>query len=120
MAEMVPFSYNNASTTISVSNSGASGVVVTALPTSTPTSGPNPADTCIVQNTGTKECFIAFGTTSANTTAAAIGTNTVGFPIQPTLAVNYHFNISGQGFIAAICAGTDTTTLRVSVGHGRL
>lgn len=115
MAEFVPFTYH-ATVNLAVTNSSAN----VAIPTSAPALGPNPADTVIVQNVGTKECFIAFGTLSTVTAVVPTTSNTVGFPIQPTLAVNYHFPLLNNGFIAAICGGSDTTTLRISVGHGRV
>lgn len=79
-----------------------------------------------ITNSGTKGCYIASGKTTA-TAVVSSGTPTpaAGTPIVATcdyvaagsiLTQDY---IQGTDTLAAITAGSDTTTLEVSIGYGQ-
>jgi len=69
-------------------------------------------------NIGTKECFIALG--DATVTAVAGGASTLAADGSMSIPAGFYGVISRgrQSDIAAICAGADTTTLRVTPGEG--
>jgi len=67
------------------------------------------ADIIVVQNTGSKTCFVKFG--GNNVTAA-----TTDFPIPSGTTVA--LDPSGFGYMAAICGGSDTTTVYASACNG--
>jgi hypothetical protein len=71
-----------------------------------------------ISNIGTKECFVAFG--DATVTATAGGAVTAAADGAMAIPAGFYGVIScgRQSNIAAICAGTDTTTLRVTPGEG--
>lgn len=77
-------------------------------------------------NSGTKDCFVAGGKTTATaivasgtpspTSGAAVVSNCDCIPHGAILTQDY---VGGTDTIAAICAGTDTTTLQISIGGGQ-
>ena len=71
-----------------------------------------------ITNVGTKECFINFG--DATVTATAGGASTLAADGSMSIPAGFFGVISTgrQTNIAAICAGTDTTTLRITPGEG--
>lgn len=107
-----------------VSNSGASGsqsLTFTLVP------GGATRTTFKICNTGTKTAYIATGTTSA-TAVASSGTPTPASSVPnavatcdaiPAGAIITQDYVAGTDTIAAICAGTDTTTLEISIGYGQ-
>jgi hypothetical protein len=76
-------------------------------------------NTVVVKNAGSTECFIAVGdvtvvaTAGAGSTAASDGS----FSILPGEIAAYTIPLSAT-YLAAICAGAGTTTLRVARGEG--
>lgn len=62
-----------------------------------------------VYNQGTKDCYIKFG----NSAVTAAVTD---MPVKA--GSTFVFNCHGQKYIAAICGGTDTTTLLITPGEG--
>lgn len=76
-------------------------------------------------NSGTKDCFIAGGNSSATAVVASATPTATGTPQVSTCDCIPHGAILTQDFIggtntiAAICAGTDTTTLQISIGGGQ-
>lgn len=110
------------SASLSVSNSGASGsqsVTFTAVPTG------GQRVTFKITNSGTKGCYIASGAGAAT----AVASSSTPTPTSGTAVSTCDFIAAGailtQDFvpgtdtIAAICAGTDTTTLEISSGSGQ-
>ena len=71
-----------------------------------------------VANIGTKECFIAFGNSSVTATAGGASTNAADGSMSIPAGFFGVIGCGQQTNIAAICAGTDTTTLRVTPGEG--
>lgn len=77
-------------------------------------------------NSGTKDCFVSGGRTTATavvadatprpTSGASSVSNCDCIPHGAILTQDY---IGGTDTIAAICAGTDTTTLQISIGGGQ-
>lgn len=107
---------------LTVSNAGATG---SASKTFTNIPGTLRV-TMKITNTGTKGAYLAGGRTTATAVASS------GTP-QPTSGDNAVSNcdyiaagailqqdyIQGTDTLAAICAGTDTTTLEISIGQGQ-
>jgi hypothetical protein len=71
-----------------------------------------------LSNIGTKECFVEFG--NASIAATAGGAATAASDGSMAIPAGFYgvLNCGSQSNIAAICAGTDTTTLRVTPGDG--
>jgi hypothetical protein len=104
-----PFKPSSPSSTIAVTNSSQRVAIA----------GPgNYVDSVYLANIGTKECFIAFG--DATATATAGGNATAASDGSMSIPAGFYGVISniGQSNIAAVCAGTDTTFLRVTPGTG--
>ena len=106
-----------------VSNAGASGsqsVTFTAVPG-------NVRVTYKITNSGSKGCYIC-GSNSGSIVAAVVSSSTPA-PASGTAISTCDYVAAGsilqQDFLAgtdtisAICAGTDTTTLEISVGFGQ-
>ena len=76
-------------------------------------------NTVVVKNAGLTECFVAVGdvtvvaTAGGGSTAASDGS----FSILPGEIAAYTIPLSAT-YLAAICAGAGTTTLRVARGEG--
>lgn len=107
---------------LGVSNAGATGsqsVTFTVVP-----GGAN-RSTFKITNSGTKGCYIAAG---AGTATAVVSTTTPQ-PSSGTAVSNCDYVAAGailtQDYpaltdtIAAICNGTDTTALEISIGYGQ-
>lgn len=105
-----------------VSNSGASGsqsVTFTVVPGTLRT-------TFKITNSGTKGAYIAAGVgsatavTSSSTPTPASGTGVVSTCdyVAPGAIITQDYP-AGTNTIAAICTGTDTTTLEISIGYGQ-
>ena len=71
-----------------------------------------------LSNIGTKECFGEFG--NASVTATAGGASTSASDGSMAIPAGFYgvINCGNQSNVAAVCAGTDTTTLRVTPGDG--
>lgn len=71
-----------------------------------------------ISNIGTKECFITFG--DATITATAGSASTAASDGSMAIPSGFYGVIScgRQSNVAAICAGADTTTLRLTPGEG--
>lgn len=69
-------------------------------------------------NVGTTECFIAFGNASVVVTAGAGATSAADGGMSIPGGFNGVVSSGGQSNIAAICAGSGSTTLRVTPGDG--
>lgn len=69
-------------------------------------------------NVGTKECFVAFGNASVAATAGGGSTSVADGSMSIPSGFNGVVSTQGQSNIAAICAGSDSTTLRVTPGEG--
>lgn len=83
--------------------------------------------TAKITNSGTKGCYLASGTTSA-TAVVSSSTPTPAASTQNIVATCDYIAagsiltqdyIQGTDTFAAICAGSDTTTLEISVGFGQ-
>jgi len=100
MPNLSPFSLPEGQSSLSVtSTSGYVGLTGTG-------------NQILVQNVGTKECFIAVG---ADTTVEALNGDSVSVPASSSRI----FTISPDAnYIAAITNGADTTTLRIARGNG--
>lgn len=108
---------------ITVSNSGASGSqskTFTAVP------GGATRTTLKITNSGTKGCYVSTGIGSATAVlSSGTPTPTAGMPMTATCDYISPGSIITQDYIAltdtvaAICAGTDTTTLEISIGYGQ-
>lgn len=82
--------------------------------------------TAKISNTGTKNCYVATGAGSAmavvssSTPTPANGTGAVAtcdcIPAGAILTQDY---VQGTTTFAAICGGSDSTTLEISVGYGQ-
>lgn len=123
----VPMQTNNftpvQSAALTVSNSGATGsqsVTFTVIP------GTGRV-TYKITNSGDKGAFVATGPGSA-TAVVATGTPTPAAASPPTVATCDYIAAGaiitqdyapGTTTIAAICGGSDTTTLQISIGFGQ-
>jgi hypothetical protein len=108
---------------LSVSNAGVSGsqsVTFTAVPGMQ-------RITAKITNSGSKGCYVASGpgaatavTSSSTPTPASSVTNIVATCdfIAPGSILTQDY-VQGTTTFAAICAGSDTTTLEISVGFGQ-
>lgn len=107
-----------------VSNAGASGslsITFTLVP------GGATRTTFKICNTGSKTAYLATGTGSATavassstpTPASSVADAVATCDAIPAGAVLTQDYVAGTDTIAAICAGTDTTTLEVSIGYGQ-
>lgn len=106
---------------LTVSNAGASGSQSITF-TNVPGTGRTVAK---ITNSGTKGCYLASGITTATavvssgtptpiTSATAVATcEYIGAGTVQTLAF-----VQGTNTFAAICAGSDTTTLEITTGYG--
>lgn len=71
------------------------------------------SSSCLVlTNIGSSTCYVELGTTSAITAVA-----TTAFPVLPASQVIISRNPSYR-YVAAICGGADTTTLRITPSEG--
>lgn len=76
------------------------------------------APDCMVANYGTKGCQVVFGSSSSTTavaTSSAAGTNQVYIPAGAIMVVRK----SGSTYAAAICDGSDSTTIAFHTGTGQ-
>jgi hypothetical protein len=89
----------------------ASNATIAATSTSANANIGSVSDIVIVQNVGTKICYVRLG--GANVVAA-----TSDFPVQPDYVVA--LDSGGNQYIAAICGGSDTTTMYASACAGNL
>ncbi len=123
-----PFTANNftpiQSAQLAASNSGGSGstsITFTLVP------GGATRTTMKISNTGSKTAYVATGKTtatavasSATPTPASSVANAVAtcdaIPAGSILTQDY---VAGTDTIAAICGGTDTTTLEITIGYGQ-
>lgn len=107
---------------LAVSNSGGSGsasVTFTALPGTLRL-------TAKITNSGSKGCYMASGHTTA-TAVVSTGTPTPSSGTNIVATCDYvaagailtQDFVQGTNTFAAICAGTDTTTLEISIGLGQ-
>jgi hypothetical protein len=71
----------------------------------------NSGDIVVLQNTSTKTCFVKLGGPTVTAT-------TTDFPLQSGFCIA--FDMSSYTYVAAICGGSDTTTLYASVCTGLL
>lgn len=109
---------------LAVSNSGGTG---SASKTFTIVPGGSNATSFKWTNTGTKGAYVATGVT----TATAVASSGTVIPAATAIIVAATCDYVGAGCvliqdyfpgtdtIAAICGGTDTTTLEVSIGYGQ-
>lgn len=107
---------------LTVSNAGATGsasVTFTAKPGTQRV-------TMKITNSGTKGCYLATGHTTATAVASSsTPTPTAGTPIIATCdyiaagAILTQDYVQGTDTLAAICAGSDTSVLEVSIGYGQ-
>jgi len=106
MASRVAFRPGGVSSTIAVTSTTQR----VALSTS--------ANHVYLSNIGTKECFVEFG--NASVTATAGGAATAASDGSMAIPAGFYgvINCGRQSNVAAICAGTDTTTLRLTPGEG--
>ena len=109
------------SAVLSVSNAGASGSLSKSFPDFAVLNG---RITAKITNTGSKGCYLASGGASA-TAVVATGTPQ---PVTGSVsncdyiaagAILTQDYIPGTYTFAAICAGTDTTDLQISLGNGQ-
>lgn len=105
-----------------VSNSGGTGSASVTF-TDVPGTG---RVTLKIANTGTKTCYLASGHGSATAVAStttpqpASGTGAVAnCDTIPAGAILTQDFVQGTDTWAAICAGSDTTTLELSTGYGQ-
>jgi hypothetical protein len=103
-----PFKPSSPSSTIAVTNA-SQRVAFT---------GGNNVDSVYLANVGAKECFVEFGGPAVAATAGGNATNASDGSMS--IPAGFYGVISnvGQSNIAAVCAGTDTTYLRVTPGTG--
>lgn len=105
---------------LSVTNGSSTSIVFTAVPGAQ-------RITAKITNSGSKGCYVASGAgaatavvSSATPTPAASTTNIVAtcdyVAAGSILTQDY---IQGTTTFAAICAGSDTTTLEISIGFGQ-
>lgn len=79
-------------------------------------------ETILIKNVGATECFVAQGDStvaavaSGGATLAADGAMSI--PAGEIGIYSIQNTAGGKNYLAAICAGSGTTTLRVSVGVG--
>lgn len=107
---------------LSVSNAGGSGsqaVTFTDLPGTVRV-------TVKITNSGTKGCYLASGAGSATAVVStATPTPAAGSGVVATCdyiaagAIMTQDFVAGTNTFAAICAGSDTTTLELSTGYGQ-
>ena len=107
---------------LSVSNSGGSG---SQSVTFTDLAGTQRI-TAKITNSGAKGCYLASGATTATAVVStSTPTPTSGTGVVATCdyiaagAILQQDFIQGTNTFAAICAGSDTTTLEISVGYGQ-
>jgi hypothetical protein len=96
----------------------SSTIAVTATSQRVALSQGNSAESVYLSNVGASECFIAFG--DATVTATAGGSSTSASDGSMAIPAGFYGVISnvGQSNIAAVCAASNTTTLRVTPGTG--
>lgn len=100
-------------------NSAALSVTSTSTATPIQVKGTNNnATQRMFYNGGTKDCFIAGESTSAAAVAVVptAGSPSKGIPIAAGAIVILSF--APNTYFAAICAGSDTTTLYITPGEG--
>lgn len=123
----IPVQSNNfvpvQSVQLAVSNAGATG---SASKTFTVVPGTGRV-TMKITNSGTKGAYVATGSGSA-TAVASSGTPTPAASSSVTVATCDYVAagailtqdyLAGTDTIAAICAGSDTTTLEITIGYGQ-
>lgn len=86
-------------------------VTISVTSTTSLTPLTNTSDVVVCQNVGTKLCFVKLGTSGVTATTAD-------FPLQPAGIVS--LDQSSNTHIAAICGGSDSTTLYATVAAGLL
>ena len=107
MSTPQPFAFPTVSSTIAVTASNQRIAMVGS------------GNTVVVKNAGSTECFVAVGdvtvvaTAGGATTAASDGS----FSILPGEIASYTIPLSAT-HLAAICAGSGTTALRIARGEG--
>lgn len=108
---------------LAVSNGGGTG---SASKTFTVVPGGATRTTLKITNSGSKGCYLATGMTTATAVASSgTPTPTSGTPISANCDYIAAGAILTQDYpaltdtIAAICSGSDTTTLEVSIGWGQ-
>jgi hypothetical protein len=96
----------------------ASTIAVTSTSQRVAFTGGNNVESIFLANVGTNECFIEFG--SSTVTAVAGGSSTAASDGSMSIPSGFYGVISnvGQSNIAAVCAGGNTTTLRIMPGTG--
>lgn len=118
-----PFTTNNfiamQSASLAVGTANSSSVTFTTIPSTNRV-------TFKFFNSGAKDCYIGSGNGSATaivatstpnpTSGPAVISNCDCIPHGAILTQDYP---AGTNTIAAICAGTDTTTLQISIGGGQ-
>jgi len=80
---------------------------------------PGSGSVMMIKNVGSSEAFIAAGNSAV--VAVAGGAATSGADGSFSISAGQFLVLSlplGATTLAAICAGTNTTTLRISLGHG--
>lgn len=76
------------------------------------------ASDCFVENTGLKGCSIVFGLGSTAPTAVQVGAAAGLKQIYIAAGLAITLKKDAAIFVAAICEGSDTTTLMVHAGQG--
>lgn len=118
-----PFTTNNfiamQSASLTVGTANSSSVTFNLVPSTNRV-------TFKLYNSGTKDCYVAggaasvaavvAGSTPSPTSGSASVSNCDCIPHGAILTQDYP---GGTNTIAAICAGTDTTTLQISIGGGQ-
>lgn len=109
----------NQSAKIAVINASSTSVTFTVIP------GQSTFTTLKITNTGTKGAYVSTGVT----TATAVASSSTPSPASGVAISNCDYIAAGAIYvqdypagtdtIAAICGGTDTTTLEVSIGSGQ-
>lgn len=109
---------------LAVSNSGGTG---SSFKQFTLIPGQSGRTTLKICNTGTKTAYISTGITTAIAVAStgtptplsSVNNATATCDAIPGGAILTQDYVAGTDTIAAICAGTDTTTLEISIGYGQ-
>ena len=99
-------------------SSTSSTIAVTSTSQAVALSDGNNAESVYIANVGTAECFIAFGNASVSATPGGSATNATDGSMS--IPAGFHGVISslGQTYIAAVCASSNSTTLRITCGSG--
>lgn len=98
-------------------NSAALAVTSTSTTTPIQVKGAlNNATQRMFYNGGTKDCFMAWGASNVVAVVPVAGTPANGTPIPAGAIVV--LGIPPNAYFAAICAGSDSTTLYITPGEG--